>query len=146
MTGVDAWTDWYAGWNIRAKRIFSDYRLTVDGVSLKRSEAQSEVFPHKLVRSYPNAVESFYLVDGKKILYVSMTDVLGSKVGIELLGDNIKDARLDKNAVFYSAVEASGDVVCVAPVKASAKLTLTDGLVETSANAGGFLISYGGSE
>ena len=146
MTGVDAWTDWYAGWNIRAKRIFSDYRLTVDGVSLKRSEAQSEVFPHKLVRNYSNAVESFYLVDGKKILYVAMQDVLGSRMGIELLGTNVKDGRLVKNAVVYSAVEAPGDVVCVVPAKASAKLAFTDGMVETSANAGGFLIVYGESE
>lgn len=146
MTGVDAWTDWYAGWNIRAKRIFSDYRLTVDGVSLKRSEAQSEVFPHKLVRNYSNAVESFYLVDGKKILYVAMQDVLGSRMGIELRGTNVKDGRLVKNAVVYSAVEAPGDVVCVVPAKASAKLAFTDGMVETSANAEGFLIVYGGSE
>ena len=26
MTSTDDWGDWYAGWNIYAKRIFADYR------------------------------------------------------------------------------------------------------------------------
>ena len=44
--------DWYAGWNIYAKRIFADYRLYVDGERLLRENARTSVYPDKLVRRY----------------------------------------------------------------------------------------------
>lgn len=60
QTSEDDFSDWYAGWNIRAKRIFADYRL---------------------------------YVDGRKVLFVAIKDVIGSRVGIELVGNNVINPR-----------------------------------------------------
>ena len=47
MTSTDDWGDWFAGWNIYAKRIFADYRLYVDGERLLRENARTSVYPDK---------------------------------------------------------------------------------------------------
>ena len=77
MTSTDDWGDWFAGWNIYAKRIFADYRLYVDGERLLRENARTSVYPDKLVRSYEEAVETFCLVDEPKLLCVRMDSVQG---------------------------------------------------------------------
>lgn len=48
MTNVDGWTEWNAGWNIRAKRIFNDYRIFADGKELRRAKARVSVYPNVL--------------------------------------------------------------------------------------------------
>ena len=70
MTSTDDWGDWYAGWNINAKRIFADYRLYVDGEILLRKDAHTTVYPDRLMRHYDKAVETFCLLDEPRLLYV----------------------------------------------------------------------------
>ena len=88
MTSTDDWGDWYAGWNIYAKRIFADYRLYVDGERLLRENARTSVYPDKLVRRYEKAVETFCLVDEPKLLYVRMDSVQGKQISFMLMGEN----------------------------------------------------------
>ena len=99
MTSTDDWGDWYAGWNIYAKRIFADYRLYVDGERLLRENARTSVYPDKLVRRYEKAVETFCLVDEPKLLYVRMDSVQGKQISFMLMGENVVDARKDGNSV-----------------------------------------------
>lgn len=144
--GIDNWNDWYAGWNIRAKRIFADYRLSVDGKMLNRSESVSNIYPDCLVREFDNAHEKFYLVDSKKILYVAIGDVNGSKIGLELLGDNIKDAKLDGNTVVYTPIESPENVVRVAAKGKNSKITFDGKDVIADASCGGFIITFGSAK
>ena len=95
VTGKNDWDNFYAGWNVMAKRIFSDYSLTVDGEKLDRETASAIVYPDRLERIYPNAHEAFYMVDGRKVLYVEVDAVDGDTVGLELLGENISKGRQD---------------------------------------------------
>ena len=116
MTSTDDWGDWYAGWNIYAKRIFADYRLYVDGERLLRENARTSVYPDKLVRRYEKAVETFCLVDEPKLLYVRMDSVQGKQISFMLMGENVVDARKDGNSVLYTTKESPENVIRIAPV------------------------------
>ena len=40
--------EWYAGWNVKQRRIVSDYDLYVDTTLLSRTDAAVTVYPHYL--------------------------------------------------------------------------------------------------
>ena len=143
QTSTDDFSDWYAGWNIRAKRIFADYRLYVDGRMLSRKDAVVTVWPDRLERVHDCAVETFALVDSRKVLFVALDGVAGSKVGIELTGTNVTLPRKDGNSVIFAAVEAQGDFVRISAMNPDAQLSFDGKVVEAPRNAGGFIISYG---
>lgn len=145
MTSTDDWADWYAGWNIYAKRIFSDYRLYVDGERLLREDARVTVFPDRLVRRYGKAVEIFRLVDESKLLYVQLDSVKGKKISLMLLGENVTGARKDGNSVLYTPLEAPGNVVRLAPAK-EAEIELEEGMLTVPPSVQGFLIAFGTEE
>lgn len=145
MTSTDDWGDWYAGWNIYAKRIFADYRLYVDGERLLRENARISVYPDKLVRRYERAVETFCLVDEPKLLYVRMDSVQGKQISFMLMGENVVDARKDGNSVLYTTKESPENVIRIAPV-AEAGIEFADNLITVPVAAGGFLIAFGTEE
>lgn len=72
MTGVDNWQDGNAGWNVAAKRVLADYQLSLDGNTLNKTCAETDVYPYKIVRKYKDATETMYLVDGKKVIVVDV--------------------------------------------------------------------------
>ena len=146
QTSTDDFSDWYAGWNIRAKRIFADYRLYVDGRMLSRKNAAVTVWPDRLERVHDCAVETFALVDSRKVLFVALDGVAGSKVGLELTGTNVTLPRKDGNSVIYAAVEAKGDFVRISALNPDAQLSFDGKVVEAPRNAGGFIISYGNEQ
>lgn len=146
QTSTDDFSDWYAGWNIRAKRIFADYRLYVDGRMLSRKDAAVTVWPDRLERVHDCAVETFALVDSRKVLFVALDGVAGSKVGLELTGTNVTLPRKDGNSVIYAAVEAKGDFVRISALNPDAQLSFDGKVVEAPRNAGGFIISYGNEQ
>ena len=145
MTSTDDWGDWYAGWNIYAKRIFADYRLYVDGERLLRENASTSVYPDKLVRRYEKAVETFCLVDEPKLLYVRMDSVQGKQISFMLMGENVVDARKDGNSVLYTTKESPENVIRIAPV-AETGIEFADNLITVPVAAGGFLIAFGTEE
>lgn len=145
MTSTDDWGDWFAGWNIYAKRIFADYRLYVDGERLLRENARTSVYPDKLVRSYEEAVETFCLVDEPKLLCVRMDSVQGKQISFMLMGGNVVDARKDGNSVLYTTKESPENVIRIASV-AEAGIEFADNLITVPVAADGFLIAFGTEE
>lgn len=146
QTSQDDFGDWYAGWNIRAKRIFSDYRLYVDSRMMRRAEAEVTVWPDRLERVYGDVTETFMLTDSRKVIFIRLDDIAGGRVGIELVGTNVAFPRKDGNSVIYAAVEASGDFVRISPFNSGAVLEFDGKVVEAGRNAGGFVITYGSQE
>ena len=142
MTSTDNFSNWYAGWNVNAKRIMADYRIYVDGEPLNREEAEISVFPDRLERKYRNATEIFSMADSPRLLCIRITDVDGKTIGIEALGDNIGKPTFENGSLTYLAKEAPGTEIMLCPIKTS-NTTFANGIFETDANAGGFIIAYG---
>lgn len=142
MTSTDDWGDWYAGWNINAKRIFADYRLYVDGEILLRKDAHTTVYPDRLIRRYDKAVETFCLLDEPRLLYVCVDSIQGNQISLMLEGENVTDVRKDGNSVIYIAKESPENVVRIEPVK-EATIEFTDSIMTVPASSGGFLIAFG---
>ena len=142
-THQDNFDDWFAGWNIAMRRIFSDYTLAVDGKPLSRKEASEvTVAPDCLSRRWEVAFERLQMVDEKEILSIAVTDVKGDSIAISI------DERLLKNAV------AGGDALCYTPIESDTNIIKIvpavpqparfDGRwLTTPASAGGFLIAFG---
>lgn len=142
MTSTDDWGDWYAGWNINAKRIFADYRLYVDGERLLRKDAHTTVYPDRLIRRYDNAVETFCLLDEPRLLYICVDSVQGNQISLMLEGGNVTDARKDGSSVVYTAKESPENVVRIAPVK-EASIEFADNIMTVPTSSDGFLIAFG---
>lgn len=145
MTSTDSWGDWYAGWNVNAKRIFADYRLYVDGERLLRKNAHVRVYPDRLMRHYDKAVETFCLLDKPRLLYVRMDSIQGKLVSLMLEGENVTDTRKDGNSVVYTAKESPENVVRMAPANGVA-IEFNDSIMTVPASSGGFLIAFGTEE
>ena len=47
--------------------LLADYQLSLDGNTLNKTCAETDVYPYKIVRKYKDATETMYLVDGKKV-------------------------------------------------------------------------------
>ena len=95
--------------------------------------------PDRLERVHDCAVETFALVDSRKVLFVALDGVAGSKVGLELTGTNVTLPRKDGNSVIYAAVEAKGDFVRISALNPDAQLSFDGKVVEAPRNAGGFI-------
>jgi glycogen debranching enzyme len=143
-THTDANPDWFNGWNIATKRIFHDYRLSIDGVALSRARARSVVVsPHQLVRTYRDATETLSLLDGLAVLVVRMSQVTGSRIGVALTGDLTDAGTLSPEGVYYAPKEAAGSVLLVAPINATVTSfhDATQGQ-SCAPNGGGFLFIH----
>ncbi len=140
-THTDENPDWFNGWNIATKRIFHDYRLSVDGVALSRANARAVVSPHKLVRTYPNATESLCLLDGLAVLVVQVFQVLGNRIGLSLQGDLTDAGTLAPEGVWYAPKEAVGRVLLLAPIaNAALQHDPVQGITAPAAARGFFFI------
>jgi glycogen debranching enzyme len=115
-THMDANPDWFNGWNIATKRIFHDYRLSVDGVALSRADAQASVSPHKLVRTYAKAAETLSMLDGLAVLVVQLSGVSGAQIGLALTGDLTDAGTLSPQGIWFAPKEAAGTVLLLAPI------------------------------
>ena len=91
-THQDEPTDWYAGWNLAKKRIFSDYVLSVDGKPLVRQEAEVTVLPDCLTRRWKNAQEQLQLVDDYELLCIRLSDIQGDSISLMMNETLLKDA------------------------------------------------------
>ena len=149
MTGTDAWMDGNAGWNIEARRVFVDYRLTADGAELSRQGAKAEMYPYRLVRDYGNVKEVFYLVDGRKVIFIEISAPEASTIGIELLGDIISAPTADGGGSMSATLVPQnhpGKTVRVAALAQDCEVATDGGVITADAMAGGFIIAYGDSD
>jgi glycogen debranching enzyme len=115
-THMDANPDWFNGWNIATKRIFHDYQLSVDGVTLSRTDAQASVSPHKLVRTYAKATETLSMLDGLAVLVVQLSGVSGTQIGLALTGDLTDAGALSPQGIWFAPKEAAGTMLLLAPI------------------------------
>ena len=63
---------WYSGWNMAKKRILADYAISLDGKILDRSEAECTVYPDRLERKWPNAKETFRMLDNLPVIHIAL--------------------------------------------------------------------------
>ena len=101
-THQDEPVDWYAGWNLAKKRIFSDYILSVDGKRLVRQEAEVTVLPDCLTRCWKNAKEQLQLVDNYELLCIRLSDIQGDSISLMMNETLLKDAVKKADALCYT--------------------------------------------
>jgi glycogen debranching enzyme len=135
-THTDNNPDWFNGWNIATKRIFHDYRLSMDGVALSRQDAIVVVAPNKIIRSFPKAAETLSMLDGLTVLVLTI-GTTGNRIGLALTGDLTDAGTLGPEGVWFSPKEAAGTVLLVAPIAPRVTCTLDRAQGVTCAATGG---------
>ncbi len=96
---------WFRGFNIAGRRMFSDYRLTVDGVALDPASARSVVVrPDALVRTYPNGVvETLRLYDDRDVVSVEVQGSAGS-AALSLAGETVRPDDVVDGIQYYTVI------------------------------------------
>lgn len=137
--------EWYAGWNVKQRRIVSDYDLYVDTTLLSRATAQVTVYPHYLNRVFDKAVERFALVDNRAILSIRLDDIEGETIAISLDTTLVTSPRYEEGILWYTPRETPEKLLAVAP-RIACDAVFTDNRMQTPAVAGGFLMAYGSAD
>ena len=133
--------EWYSGWNMAKKRVLSDYSLSVDGQSLDRTEASCTVYPDRLVRQWNNAEETFQLIDNLPIIYIGM-ETEGETISCSLNLGLIAEVKASQEQMLFIPHEDKANCIMLAPAK-DVPYTVTDNGITTTADAGGFILTYG---
>ena len=134
--------EWYAGWNVKQRRIVSDYALYVDSALLLRADAQVTVYPHYLHRVYDMASEKFALVDNCAILSIALDDVKGDNIAIAIDTTLVTQPSFTDNVLWFIPRETPELLLAVAPRK-EVTATYAHGKLQAQASAGGFVMAYG---
>ena len=133
-------TEWWSGWNMAKKRVLSDYRIGVGDSMLDRSEASCTVYPDRLVRTWDNARETFYMVDNLPIIYIEL-ETEADSVTCQLNMERICEVVTCCDNMFFIPHEGEGCIL-LAPAADCRYISLADGL-KTGSEAGGFILAYG---
>jgi glycogen debranching enzyme len=109
---------YFRGFNIAGRRIFSDYRISVDGQSLDPQTAAVTVRPDVLLRRYPSGVtEALRLFDDQDVVEVEVTGAATKDMTLELLGDTITPQGIEQGTDWYvakqDAASTMADIVAV---------------------------------
>lgn len=134
--------EWFAGWNVSQRRLFSDYELFVDTVFLDRRNVSVQMYPNRLERVFPLATETFFMADEEALLYIRLTEVEGDQIGIKLNEHLLYTPDLVEDGLVYVPKEVPDKRLKVVPFRAE-KVKYRDSVLWVSAGAGGFLIVYG---
>lgn len=134
--------EWFAGWNVAQKRIFSDYALFADTVFLDRRKARAKVYPYRLERVFPQATEAFYMTDKEALLYIRLSEVKAKMIGIRLTEQLLGKPQVSEEGLTYVPREAPDKRLKVVSYRPE-QVTYRDGILFVPAEAGGFLIAYG---
>ena len=143
-THQDEPIDWFSGWNIAMRRIFSDYALAVDGSPLLRQNASTTtVAPDCLTRQWDGiATERLQMVDNLALLSISVTDVTGDSIAIALNESLLKNAASTGDALCYTPIESDTNIIKIAPIVPQ-KVSFDGQWLTTPAAAEGFVITFG---
>ena len=140
-THADQSVDWFNGWNIATKRIFQDYRLTMDEQPLVRAQSSVGVSPHELVRDFGIARETFRMFDGVPALMVEVTAERGAFIGLNLVGDLTGPGVASPDGVWFRPKEDTARWLLLAPIRPTSILIGgVDGLATEMTAQGFFLI------
>ena len=64
----------WQGWFVNAQKILDDYSFELNGTTIDRTTASTNVFPYQLIRKYPNGTEErFTFLDSVNALLVEFT-------------------------------------------------------------------------
>jgi glycogen debranching enzyme len=96
---------WFRGFNIAGRRVFSDYRLKVDGVALDPASSRSVVVrPDALVRTYPDGVvETLRLYDDRDVVSVEVRGSAGP-VSLSLAGETVRPDGVVDGIQYYTVI------------------------------------------
>ena len=142
-THQDEPIDWFSGWNIAMRRIFSDYAIAVDGKQLLRQEAKTvTVSPDCLTRRWDAATERLQMVDNMELLNIGITDVVGDSIAISLNESLLKNATVADDALCYTPVESDTNIIKIVPAKPQ-KVAFDGKWLKVPASASGFVIAFG---
>lgn len=144
-THQDQPSDWFSGWNVDKRRIFSDYTLAIDGKSLSRKRAKTTVAPDCLTRKWPEAQEKLQLVDNCELLCINVSNVQGNIISIALNESMLKDVSRKEDGLCYTPVEVEDKIIKVAPIRPQA-VSYKGNTLKAPASSEGFLIACGTEE
>lgn len=144
-THQDHFAEWYAGWNIKQRRILSDYNLYVDNTQLSRTNAQVTVYPHYINRQFEQATERFALIDNRNIISIKLDDVKGENISIKLDTTLVTKPQYEEGILWYTPRETPDSLLAVAPYNEAATQYI-DTCLQAPTSAGGFILTYGNKE
>lgn len=137
--------EWYAGWNIKQRRIMSDYNLYVDTTLLNRADAQVTVYPHYLNRAFEQATEQFAMIDNCRILSIALNNINGNNIAIEIDTTLVTAPHHEQNILWFTPRETPQQYIAVAP-RNEAETQYIDMRLQAPASAQGFVIAYGSKD
>ena len=145
-TATDNFSEYYAGWNIEAHRIFADFAIYADGTQLLRSDARCDAYPNRIVFRHKHndakIVVTMSLVDYQKVIYFDIKADKGvERIGISLLGDMISEPTAADGDALLSPRESRGGEVRLATLDGTA-VTVDSKIVSAAATSGGFVAVY----
>jgi hypothetical protein len=130
---------WYNGLNLAQARLFAGYLLKYQGQLLDPQTATVEVYPHKLVRTYPNGiVEKVQLFDDRDVIRISMENARG-EIALKLLDQRLRLEGVNPMMGVFSSTEDENSVIGVSPLKSS-KVRVENEFVYVDGNSGGFFV------
>lgn len=141
-THQDHFAEWYAGWNVKQRRIVSDYDLYVDTTLLARTDAQVTVYPHYLSRQFDSATEKFALIDNRAIVTIALNNIKGKNIAIEIDTTLLSNPRYEEGMLWFTPRESPDSLLAVASYN-GATTQYIDGRLQAPASAGGFVMAYG---
>lgn len=144
-THQDHFTEWYAGWNIKQRRILSDYDLYVDTTLLSRANAEVTVYPHYLNRQFEQATEQFALVDNCAVIAINLDNVKGENIAIALDTTLVTAPQYSEGILWVTPRETPDSLVAVTTLN-DVETQYIDGRLQAPATAGGFVMAYGSKE
>ena len=144
-THQDHFAEWHAGWNIKQRRIISDYDLYVDTTLLSRVDARVTVYPHYLHRQFEQATETFAMVDNRAILSIKLDNIKGENIAIALDTTLVATPHYEGGILWFTPRETPDSLLAVAPYT-DVDAQYTDGRLQAPATAGGFVMAYGSKE
>ncbi len=104
----DTFRNWFAGWNINGRKIFSDYQLSTNAGPLVRKQSYERIRPDLVLRQWNVAEERFYLADHRNVLIIQLSgkDTL-QEWGLHL---NLAHGQLMKHgqSLVYELTEQKG--------------------------------------
>ncbi len=73
----------WQGWRIMSTEMIEDYSITVDGRRLNKKDATAKVYPHQIVREYPDGIEErVTLLDSIDALVVELSNIDGKEISV----------------------------------------------------------------
>jgi glycogen debranching enzyme len=76
----------WQGWRIMSTEMMEDYSISVDGRRLNKKNATARVYPHQIIREYPDGIEErMTLLDSIDALVVELSNVAGKQISARSL-------------------------------------------------------------